>query len=239
MPALTTADLLSAWERALPQPRTLRPLTVLAAEAPAVDVGQLSVGARNVRLFRLRERIFGQRLHSLASCPACAERLEFSFTAAEVLANVEPPEELAGRCAGIDLRFRLPNGTDLAALAGETSTGDPRVTLFRWCLLEVRAGERSAVPEELPDEAIAWAAERMAEADPNADLRLALTCPACSHGWQAGFDIAAFFWEELHAWARGLLQEVHTLARAYGWREADILALSPTRRRFYLELVNE
>jgi hypothetical protein len=30
--------------------------------------------------------------------------------------------------------------------------------------------------------------------------------------------------------------EVDALARAYGWREADILALSPARRAAYLEL---
>ena len=238
MRAPTAADLLSAWERALPQPRTLRPLTVLAALTPGEDVGRLSVGARNVRLFRLRERFLGPQLHGLASCPACAERLEFSFNAADVLANGEPPAELSGRCAGYDLRFRLPNGADLVALAREMAPGGPRVTLFRRCLLEVRAGERPVAPEELTDEVIAWAAERMAEADPNADLRLALTCPACSHNWQLAFDVAAFFWEELHAWARGLLREVHSLAQAYGWREADILALSPARRRFYLELVS-
>jgi hypothetical protein len=28
---------------------------------------------------------------------------------------------------------------------------------------------------------------------------------------------------------------VHALARSYGWTEADVLAISPTRRRFYLE----
>ena len=33
-----------------------------------------------------------------------------------------------------------------------------------------------------------------------------------------------------------ILREVHTLAAAYGWSEAEILALSPARRRVYLEL---
>jgi len=33
------------------------------------------------------------------------------------------------------------------------------------------------------------------------------------------------------------LSDVHTLARAYGWRERDILTLSPTRRQFYLNMV--
>jgi len=46
-----------------------------------------------------------------------------------------------------------------------------------------------------------------------------------------------FFWAELAAEAKRLLREVDALARAYGWREADILALSSQRRHAYLELV--
>jgi hypothetical protein len=37
--------------------------------------------------------------------------------------------------------------------------------------------------------------------------------------------------------ARSLLAEVHSLARAYGWTESEILALSPQRRSTYLEMV--
>ena len=36
--------------------------------------------------------------------------------------------------------------------------------------------------------------------------------------------------------ATRLLGEVHTLARAYHWREAEILAMSSRRRQAYLEL---
>ena len=38
--------------------------------------------------------------------------------------------------------------------------------------------------------------------------------------------------------AKRLLGEVHQLARAYGWPEATILAMSSRRRHFYLELVS-
>ena len=69
-------------------------------------------------------------------------------------------------------------------------------------------------------------------------LELALSCPSCRHQWQATFDIVSFFWSEINAWAHRSLQEVHTLALAYGWREADILAMSPWRRQFYLKMVS-
>ena len=35
---------------------------------------------------------------------------------------------------------------------------------------------------------------------------------------------------------QGTLRDVHGLAAAYGWREEDVLRLSPTRRQIYLEL---
>jgi hypothetical protein len=79
----------------------------------------------------------------------------------------------------------------------------------------------------------------MAEADALGDVQLALTCPQCGHEWQAPFDIASFLWTEINAWAHRTLQDVHELARAYGWREADILALSPWRRQVYLEMISQ
>ena len=71
-----------------------------------------------------------------------------------------------------------------------------------------------------------------------ADTMLDLRCVACGHSWQLAFDIAAFLWTEITASARRCLGDVHTLAWAYGWREADILAMSAARRGFYLEQVS-
>jgi hypothetical protein len=81
-------------------------------------------------------------------------------------------------------------------------------------------------------------AEAMVEHDPRAEMRLAMHCHACQHSWSTIFDIVSFFWTEIEASAKRLLREVHTLAKAYGWREADILALSSARRQCYLELVS-
>ena len=64
-------------------------------------------------------------------------------------------------------------------------------------------------------------------------------CPACDHRWSTVFDIASYLWSEIHAWAKRLLRTVDTLARTYAWREADILALSPSRRQIYLELARQ
>ena len=47
----------------------------------------------------------------------------------------------------------------------------------------------------------------------------------------------ALLWEEIEVRAHVLLGEVHRLASAYGWSEAQILALSPARRASYLAMV--
>jgi len=90
---------------------------------------------------------------------------------------------------------------------------------------------------DLPGEIAAQIAEQIERADPGADISLNLICPACDHRWQITFDIVTFFWAEINHLAKRLLREVHTLARAYGWREADILAMSAARRQAYLEMV--
>ena len=73
--------------------------------------------------------------------------------------------------------------------------------------------------------------------DPAADIRLGLRCTECGHGWDALLDIGACFWDELGSRAHQLLESVHRLASAYGWRESEILALSPARRAAYLNMI--
>jgi hypothetical protein len=240
MRALTAPELLDAWERGRGEPPVQRALTLLAPACPETPLEALareSVGRRDARLLTLREQTFGSRLVSVTACPACGERLETAFE----VADIRVPETGGGEetlrlpVAGRELTFRLPNSLDLAALALCADLEGARRRLLGRCLLAA-PGEELAV-DRLPAEALQAVADRMAAADPQGDVELALQCPACSHAWQAAFDIASFFWTEVDAWARVLLHEIHTLASAYGWREADILALSPWRRRTYLELI--
>lgn len=233
MRPLSAQELLDAWECGLGEPPVRRALILLGAACPEAapeDLARESVGRRDARLLTLREWTFGPRLVSLASCPLCAERLETAFDVAEI--RVESHEEgpLKLRLSGGELTFRLPNSTDLLALTSAGSVDGARRHLLDRCLFDAGA-------DDLSEEELLAVARRMAEADPQGDIQLSLSCPACGHSWLASFDIATFFWTEVDAWARVLLHEIHLLASAYGWREADILALSPWRRRSYLELI--
>jgi hypothetical protein len=68
----------------------------------------------------------------------------------------------------------------------------------------------------------------------NADV--AISCDACGESWTRVLDVDDYLWCELDAWAARTLQDIHLLATAYGWSEAQVLAVSPRRRRRYLEL---
>jgi hypothetical protein len=251
----STAELLAVWEQAVGQPPAQRGLALLAAALPGTtgdELATLSVGRRDGYLLDLHEVAFGPRLTGVAACPACSEQLELSFAVADLRAaagqptEVEGDEPLAVEVSGYRVHFRLPNSRDLAVLPepqgldSEQELNDAGQILLSRCLLAVwRAGDAVEAPcaAELPPEVVEAVLERMAEADPQADLRLDLVCPACGHRWQAPFDILSFLWSELQAWAQRLLWQVHTLAWAHGWREADILAMSPLRRQAYLEMV--
>jgi hypothetical protein len=91
-------------------------------------------------------------------------------------------------------------------------------------------------PETLAESAVERVASLLAEADPQAETLIDLTCCACHHRWQVLLDIENFLWVKIQALAKRLLREVHALARAYGWREVDILAMSSVRRHGYLEM---
>lgn len=238
----SAAELLDVWERCRDRPpldQGLALLSIAYPEQPPEALAGLSIGARDGRLMLLRRWAFGDQVASLAVCPACGAQVELGFDLKELAGDgVDDPD--AGRClelTGYTLRFRLPDSRDLLALRRSSDGAQVRQQLLARCILSVEHEGQALSAADLPGPVLVALAEAMAVADPLADIRLGLSCPACAHSWQVGFDIVSFFWRELDAWARRTLREVHTLARAYGWREPDILALSARRRQSYLEIL--
>ncbi len=134
--------------------------------------------------------------------------------------------------------YRLPTAGDLIAFQDMSDAAAVRRALADRCILEATwGGVEPYRPSELPDDGAGGPGGR--DERPRSAGRGAAgpDLPGVRREWQALFDIAAYFWAELAAEAKRLLREVDALARAYGWREADILALSPRRRQAYLELI--
>jgi cytochrome c553 len=241
MRALSASELLDVWEQGQGERPAQRALVLLAAACDqSIDaLARLPVGERDARLLQLRQSAFGSRITSVATCAECGERLELSFDASDLsVAGEQPEAELSLDIDGYQIRFRLPNSLDLMAAANLKGMGAARTLLLEQCIRSAgRRGDEISTTQ-LPESVVEQISARMNEADPQADIQLALKCPVCSNEWHAAFDIESFFWTEIDAWAARILGEVHMLASAYGWSEQDILRLSAWRRECYLNLVN-
>jgi hypothetical protein len=221
--------LLRAWEDGGSAGGEARAVALAAADRDPETVWDLPLGARNTLLLGLRERCFGTAVACSVTCPGCEEELDVEFDLAEL--TTVAAADTTVEVDGATVVFRPVTSRDVATTR---AAADPRRALVLRCVLDAdAAAEKTAGPALV--EAVAG---RLAAADPGADPALDLTCAACGCGWRAPFDVAEHVWGDVDAAARRLFGEVHRLACAYGWREPDVLALSPARRRHYLDLVD-
>jgi hypothetical protein len=234
--ALTQAELLLAWESGQQVDPVARAVALAGAAAGATfaEVSDLPIGARDALLVDLQVACFGPDLHCTAVCPACGEELDVTVGEADLRRPEVAPGVGALEAGGRRVRYRALTSRDLMDL--DPNEPEPHRWLAHRCVLEVTDPAGGDVPDDnLPDDAVRAVAAALPGLDPQADLRVDLECAVCGHPWSAPFDAAGHVWAEVDAFARRLLADVHALAVAYGWRESDVLSLSPVRRSFYLE----
>ena len=231
---LSSDSLLSVWEQGVrrhPLDRGLLLFALASPETAAEQLADLPLSRRNAALMTLYEASFGAQLAGWVDCPACGERMEFATDTSSFPRPAATGPDLVEVGA---LRFRLPASRDLARLSDLSDSEAAARQLLLAC---------AESPEALPEEKEALTAlldeveTAIEEAAPWTDITVAVRCPTCAHEHAATLDIANLLWEEISNRARGLLDDVHVLARTYGWSESEILALSDARRAAYLEQV--
>jgi hypothetical protein len=234
------AQWLAAWDRANALPPGWREAALLEPACPDATPAMLAalpLGERDALLLQVRRALFGPTMACSACCPACGERCEWEQPAvAPPAPALQGDEGPVWQQAGWRVRLRVPSGLDAAALAEAGASTDAAAWLA-CCVVEAQRDGIAVRPGEVPATLAAPLADALVAADPRLDTAIALICPACAHAWEADLDIGAYLLAELDGWARGLLGEVHELARAYGWTEAEVLALGPRRRAAYLAMV--
>lgn len=225
----------------MPVEKGLLLLSSFCPEKTQGELAGLSIGHRDALLLSFQEQVFGPKMEGLATCPLCGQRLEMSFSALEIRANPEdePERELAVGVDEYEVHLRLPNSLDLMAISDLEDLDAATQALTRRCLMRVCHQGMEISLDLLPEMVLNAAQEKMTQADPQADVQIALCCPACGHRWQEAFDILSFLWQEIDAWACRTLNDVHVLASAYGWSESEILAMSAWKRQAYLNLVSQ
>jgi hypothetical protein len=232
MRAIGASDLLALWERGAARHALDRSALLAAFARPDLlpeEIGDLPLGEITANLLRLREASFGPRIRSHMDCEQCGQRLELTLDVRDLLQPV-PYEELAASTVdAAGLRTRAPTLRDLTAVANEPDTECAARQLLKRCATEADVAA-------LSDAALREIEDALEAHDPNADLAFDIRCEACGHVSAAQLDAGELLWDEINAQARALLGEVHVLARAYGWSESEILALSPARRASYLSM---
>ncbi|HEY6796381.1 MAG TPA: hypothetical protein VI248_17020 [Kineosporiaceae bacterium] len=236
-------DALRLWEAGWGLPPLERAVVLAAASTGSSPdtVSSRPVGERDRLLYTLRARLFGTAIEAVSTCPGCAGEVELAFDLRHLLAGTGPSQpEVTVVAGGVERTFRTPTSVDVAAVLARPAAHDTDAAqvLLRRC--RVASGVDGSAEDDAAgqdDEAADAVTRAWLVADPLADVTLELRCPECATEWAEPLDIGGFLWSELDNWCRAMLLDVHQLARAYGWSEAEILALSPWRRRCYLGLV--
>jgi hypothetical protein len=239
MLTLATADIVGIWELGQRRPNWHKALITLAPALPHLapdTLSKLTIGERNAFLFALRRAVVGPVMNALVHCPRCREPLEFEQVIAELLDGYAPPDarEFEFASGGFAARYRLLTSEDLAHAAGQRGVPGAKAALIARAVIVANLDGEPIEAADLPRDFTEALGDHMAAADPLAQVAIQLACAACEHVWGAQLDIVTFLWSELEVQAKQLLSDVVTLAGHFGWREADILAMSPARREYYM-----
>jgi hypothetical protein len=229
--------LLVAWEDAAGVPPVARG-TVLVHRAGLVDdldtALDLPIGAVASLAARLYAEEFGDVVPGILTCHSCGQRLDVELPMDSVVASQDESvgaESAVALAGGRRLLVRAPTTRDLVAACG---SHDPARELLNRC---VRAEDNAPVDADGLDDAaltvVDAAAEELAG---SAAVVVRTACPSCGTEVAAPLDVAALLWDRVAYAAPAILAEVAELAAAFGWAEAEVLALTPIRRRTYLEL---
>ena len=233
---LSAAAVLDIWEQGEgrhPLDQALLLLRYAYPDEPFETLCEWTVGKRDARLLEARSSTFGDRIEGYAACPVCGNGLEFELSCEGLLRLASTTDSTWHKVeqAGYSWDLRGPNSRDLAAAVAAPDVSRARRVILSRC---IRNGTATTDACDWTDELQAALAARLSELDPLAEILIDLRCAACGHAWQTVFDIANFFWNEIHLRSRRLLQEVDLLARIYGWTESEILGMTDQRRDLYV-----
>jgi hypothetical protein len=194
-------------------------------DARGIDPRQLTLTDFEYALAMLRCHLVGEDAACAPHCASCGEQMEISFSLA-LLADSVAKRVPVGTGEEADPGYRLPTAGD--ALAVEGYTDAPR-RLIAACV----EAPVSAAPLRRRIE------RAMARRAPLLSRVIEAPCAACGALLRAIIHVPSFVAMELAREARSLFDDVHMLARGYGWHEAEILALPRVRRQRYVARLRE
>ena len=220
MRAITGRDEMLALDGAGPTTRLLALARALTGE----DLSGQTLATWEGALLDLRAAVMGPRVEAELACPACGVRVALIFPVRDLPRQAPTPPEAP-------LPLHDLTAGDLAALEAAGLLGEAALTFLvtRAAGIDVDAAQAALSG---PDRDALTAALEVRVAGLSLDL--ATRCTDCAAPIEAPFDVAAFLDAELQARAARVLDEVHLIATAYHWSEAEILGLTFRRRQDYI-----
>lgn len=221
------------------------PAAVTAALSAAIDeiggnvpdtatVRSLSVGDRQFLVRKLAGHLGCSRVWLASACTVCGESFDFAVDQAELPAKPASPRPVECASSIGPLTVRPPTGADQEAVA-ESEDAEAVQLLIERCVR--RHGE--PLTDEQVDQVLAADFVALDEAfsscSPEVTTVVTAVCPECDASSEIRIDPYLLF----DARAEDLLTDVHTVASAYHWSEAEILALPRARRMQYLARIDQ
>lgn len=205
-----------------------------AGGADAEALAAETLGARNRRLIALHDDWVGGVIEAQVACAGCATAN--SFAVPKDAMRALPPAATDGIVTvsyqGRELAYRVPTMADIAAV-GEAV--DVRLAMLDRCAV----GADRVPAAELGEAALEAIEAGFDRVDPLASIVVESACSGCGAAIAARVELAAFVATDLDRLHATLLRDVDTLAFAYGWGEAEILALPAGRRTHYVAMVTD
>jgi hypothetical protein len=189
----------------------------------------LTAADRDRLLAAVYRRSYGAKIQTSLTCGACGESFDLDFDLAEMARSLadeaadRPIQEEPGVFRAADLRFRLPTGDDELAIA-QLPPAEAAAALAARCVLEGPADH-------------ARLDEAMRAAAPLLETELDASCPACATAACLTFDLQDYLLDSILSERRRRGEDIHRLARSYGWGLTEILGLTRRRRRELVEII--
>ena len=201
------------------------------------DVWSWTVSRRLQGLLAVTIATRGESWTPTISCESCGAPMDLPLRLGAFLRDQDPPT-IGCVLDGERVEVVVPTGADQWAWL-EAGADDPAVMLARLLPGGMPGGKPGGKPEgaSIADERLAAIEAALAEADPLTVLEIETRCPHCDAENRLELDLEATCLALLAGEQPRLLDEIHALARAYHWSEAEIFAVPPARRRLYLDRI--
>lgn len=202
------------------------------SEPDPIRARDLIAADRDGLLAAVYKRAFGDQIESTLKCARCEQPFDLYFSLNRLMESLDEPVPGEWKALGEGrfeaangASFRLPTGADELAVS-VLAPDEVESSLFSRC---TESGEwpqgRMALEELL---------EKVA---PLLDLELVAPCAECNFVHTIQFDIQSYVLGAIVAERRRLLSEINRIARAYSWSLDEILSLSRSDRRKFVELI--